>query len=69
MSREGRGHGRPEFAFCGHTHRARQSTFLGIRGFNVGGDYPFKRLLMLDWPAGTVVEKDFDARVETNSPR
>lgn len=41
------------FAFCGHTHRARTSEAHTIRGFNIGGDYHFKRLVMLDWPAGT----------------
>jgi 3',5'-cyclic AMP phosphodiesterase CpdA len=50
------------FAFCGHTHRARQHAFFGIRGFNIGGDYPFKRLLTLDWSAGSVAEQEFDAR-------
>lgn len=47
------------FAFCGHTHRARQGTFHGIRGYNVGGDYHFKRLLWLDWPSGIVTEHQF----------
>lgn len=47
------------FAFSGHTHRARQADFHGIRGYNVGGDYHFKRLLWLDWPAGTVTEHQF----------
>jgi predicted phosphohydrolase len=42
------------FAFCGHTHRARENTLDGIRGYNVGSDYPVKRLLWLEWPAGTV---------------
>jgi len=42
------------FAFCGHTHRARENTFHGIRGYNIGGDYHFKRLLLLDWPEGKV---------------
>jgi 3',5'-cyclic AMP phosphodiesterase CpdA len=42
------------FAFAGHTHRERVATFHGIRGYNIGGDYHFKRLLLLDWPAGTV---------------
>jgi predicted phosphohydrolase len=42
------------FAFCGHTHRARENTLGAIRGYNVGGDYHFKRLLLLDWPAGNV---------------
>jgi predicted phosphohydrolase len=60
---------RISFAFCGHTHRARQYALAGIRGFNVGSDYPFKRLLTLNWPEGAVTEQDFDARVETQSPR
>jgi 3',5'-cyclic AMP phosphodiesterase CpdA len=47
------------FAFCGHTHRARQTEWHGIRGYNVGGDYHFKRMLCLDWPAGTVEEHQF----------
>jgi hypothetical protein len=42
------------FAFCGHTHRARETSLENIQGYNIGGDYHFKRLLMLDWPAGTV---------------
>jgi 3',5'-cyclic AMP phosphodiesterase CpdA len=50
------------FAFCGHTHRARNGTHGHIRGYNVGGDYPFKRLLTLDWPTGLVTELEFDAR-------
>lgn len=47
------------FAFCGHTHRARESTHGSIRGYNIGGDYHFKRLLRLDWPAGTVTAHTF----------
>jgi 3',5'-cyclic AMP phosphodiesterase CpdA len=42
------------FAFCGHTHCAREYNLGLIRGYNIGGDYHFKRLLLLDWPAGTV---------------
>jgi hypothetical protein len=42
------------FAFCGHTHRARQNTLAGVRGYNVGSDYERKCLLLLDWPAGRV---------------
>jgi predicted phosphohydrolase len=38
------------FALCGHTHRARENTLGGIRGHNIGGDYHYKRLLILDWP-------------------
>jgi predicted phosphohydrolase len=53
---------RVAWAFCGHTHRARAGTLAGIRGVNVGGDYPFKRLLLLDWPAGTLTEREFDVR-------
>jgi predicted phosphohydrolase len=45
---------RIDFAFCGHTHRACDNTLAGIRGYNIGGDYHFKRLLMLDWPEGAV---------------
>jgi hypothetical protein len=51
--------GRIAFAFCGHTHRACEGTLRGIRGFNVGGDYHFKRLLWLEWPAGTVSAHQF----------
>jgi predicted phosphohydrolase len=42
------------YAFCGHTHRARENTLGPIRGFNIGGDYHFKRLLLLNWPTGPV---------------
>ncbi len=54
--------GRIPFAFCGHTHRSRAGTHADIRGYNVGSDYPFKRLLYLDWPAGTITERTFDVR-------
>jgi predicted phosphohydrolase len=47
------------FAFCGHTHRARQGTWHGIRGYNVGGDYHFKRMLWLNWPSGSLTEHQF----------
>jgi 3',5'-cyclic AMP phosphodiesterase CpdA len=46
-------------AFCGHTHRTREGTHAGITGYNIGGDYHFKRLLTLDWPAGTVEAREF----------
>ena len=52
---------RVAFAFCGHTHRAREGTLGGIRGYNVGGDYHFKRLLWLEWPAGAVRGRTFGA--------
>src|SRR5947209_14757498 len=33
------------FVFSVHTHRESEMQFRGMRGFNVGGDYHFKRLL------------------------
>ena len=47
------------FAFCGHTHRARENTLGPTRGFNIGGDYHFKRLLLLDWPLGRIETREF----------
>ena len=47
------------FAFCGHTHLAREGTLGPIRGYNLGGDYTTKRLLMLDWPEGTMTAQEF----------
>jgi predicted phosphohydrolase len=47
------------FAFCGHTHFARECEYHGIRGYNIGGDYDFKRLLYLDWPEGNVEAIEF----------
>jgi predicted phosphohydrolase len=46
-------------AFCGHTHRARENRLETICGHNIGGDYHFKRLLVLDWPAGTADAQTF----------
>jgi 3',5'-cyclic AMP phosphodiesterase CpdA len=52
------------FVFCGHTHRARENKLGNIWGYNIGGDYHFKRLLWLDWPAGTVQAHEFgDSRL------
>jgi predicted phosphohydrolase len=42
------------FAFCGHTHRERENWLKTIHGYNIGGDYHFKRMLILDLPAGSV---------------
>jgi predicted phosphohydrolase len=50
---------RVAFAVCGHTHRARQNTWHGIRGYNIGGDYHFKRLLTVEWPEGQVEAHTF----------
>jgi predicted phosphohydrolase len=47
------------FAFCGHTHQAREGALGPVRGYNVGGDYSTKRLLVLDWPAGTATAHEF----------
>ncbi len=47
------------FVFCGHTHRARENSLGPIRGYNIGGDYHFKRLLRLDWPEGSVEAHTF----------
>ena len=45
--------------FCGHTHAARDCEVGPMRGFNVGGDYGWKRLLRIDWPSGTVTAEEF----------
>jgi predicted MPP superfamily phosphohydrolase len=50
---------RVPLVFSGHTHRACECRLRGIHGFNVGGDYHFKRLLLLDWPAGEVQAHTF----------
>jgi 3',5'-cyclic AMP phosphodiesterase CpdA len=50
----GRNAERIPFVFSGHTHRACPNELRGMRGFNIGGDYHFKRLLLCDWPAGTI---------------
>lgn len=49
------------FVFCGHTHRERDCHWHGIRGYNIGGDYHFKRLLQLDWPSGRITAHPFGA--------
>lgn len=40
--------------FSGHTHRATEAMLGAARGFNIGGDYHFKRLLVIDWPEGSI---------------
>jgi predicted phosphohydrolase len=52
---------RVAFAFSGHTHYAREGSLAGIRGFNIGGDYHFKRLLQLECPSGRVQAFEFGA--------
>ncbi|HEV8058811.1 MAG TPA: metallophosphoesterase [Gemmataceae bacterium] len=51
--------GRIPFIFSGHTHRQRENRLGQSRGYNIGGDYHFKRLLIVDWPAGTVTDHTF----------
>jgi hypothetical protein len=55
----GRHAGRIPFAFCGHTHRAREATWQGVRSYNIGGDYHFKRLLWLDLASGSIQAHTF----------
>jgi hypothetical protein len=55
----GRQADRIPFVFCGHTHRARDKQLGSLHGFNIGGDYHFKRLLLLDWPSGEVQAHTF----------
>jgi 3',5'-cyclic AMP phosphodiesterase CpdA len=45
---------RVPFVFSGHIHRVRESRLGSCRGYNIGGDYSFKRLLLLSWADGTV---------------
>jgi 3',5'-cyclic AMP phosphodiesterase CpdA len=49
------------FVFSGHTHRAREGRLGAIRGINIGGDYRWKRLAELDWPAGAIEYHQFGA--------
>lgn len=51
--------GRIPLAFSGHTHRSRENSLGPIHGYNIGGDYHFKRLLMVDWPEGKVHQETF----------
>lgn len=50
---------RISLVLSGHTHRARENRLRTIRGYNVGGDYHFKRLLTLTWPDGAVEAQTF----------
>jgi predicted phosphohydrolase len=42
------------FIFSGHTHRDVECRLGSAVGLNVGGDYHFKRMLVVDWPGGAV---------------
>jgi 3',5'-cyclic AMP phosphodiesterase CpdA len=52
------------FVFSGHTHRARENQRGPMHGYNIGGDYHFKRLLLVDWPVGEVTAHIFQANHE-----
>lgn len=45
--------------FSGHTHRARVEDWHGVKGYNVGSDYHFKRLLEFSWPDGEINPIEF----------
>ena len=45
--------------FCGHTHAALEATVAGRRCINVGGDYDFKRLVLLDTDSGELKAWEF----------
>ncbi len=42
------------YVFCGHTHAARAAIVGRIRAFNIGGNYDWKRLAVLDLPSEEV---------------
>jgi predicted phosphohydrolase len=52
--------------FCGHTHLIREATLGTVRGYNVGSDYHAKRLLLVEWPEGTVEARRFGEPQPTN---
>lgn len=45
--------------FCGHTHRAREHNLGPTRGFNIGGDYHFKRLIVFEPGSGSAGAHQF----------
>jgi predicted phosphohydrolase len=45
--------------FSAHTHNTRENSFAGIHGYNIGGDYGWKRLLRLTWPACETSAREF----------
>lgn len=61
--------GRIAAAFCGHTHFAIEGQHHGIPGWNIGGDYHFKRLLTYHWPSGVVESIEFHTEVVTRRKR
>ncbi len=53
---------------CGHTHAHCSATVRDKRCLNIGGDYDWKRLLLLDTETGAVEWWDFGRDGERNSP-
>jgi Icc-related predicted phosphoesterase len=49
---------------CGHTHAACTADVNGKRCLNVGGDYGFKRLLLIDTESGQEEEWEFRPAAE-----
>lgn len=47
------------YLFSGHTHRERKEDWEGIPGYNIGGDYHYKRQLELSWPDRSVIAREF----------
>jgi len=47
------------YLFSGHTHRERIEDWNGMRGYNIGGDYHYKRVLELSWPDREVSSQEF----------
>jgi hypothetical protein len=45
--------------FCGHTHAACQATVAGKRCLNIGGDYDWKRLAVIDTATGSEETYEF----------
>ncbi len=50
---------RIQWVVCGHTHAACEAVLLGKRCLNVGGDYPWKRLVLIDTDTGRVDHWEF----------
>ena len=47
--------------FSGHTHKERSNMFANVPGYNIGGDYGWKRLLTVSWPEMAVETVEFRA--------
>lgn len=50
---------RIRWVICGHTHAACDGVWMDKRCLNIGGDYPWKRLLLLDTETGAVDAWEF----------